>query len=167
MEAFMDMKSITPWRRPNGDAAQTGSLDGPGSFLSLHRQVNRLFDDFFRDFDSPVAASSFATHWPPLEVVDEDKETRIIAELPGLEEKDIDITLREGTLTIKGEKSRKSETAAYSERWHGKFMRAIELGPDIDPDMVKASFDKGVLTIRVGKRASAKASARKIAISRN
>jgi len=124
--------------------------------------MNRLFDDFF---EGPLSRG-FATSWPALEVQDGDKDIKIVAELPGLEEKDIDLSLRDGVLTIKGEKSRKTDGAVYSERWHGQFTRAVELGPDIDPDKVKASFDKGVLTVTVEKQPNPKAQTKKIAINR-
>ena len=160
----MDVKSLVPWRRSRGDLNQPGSLQNTGPVFGLHRQVNRLFDDFFRDFDSPLLRG-FSSEWPVLEVVDEEKETRIVAELPGLEEKDIDLSLRDGVLTIKGEKTRKNDGAVYSERWHGQFTRAIELASDIDPDKVKASFDKGVLTITVEKRPNPKTETKKITIN--
>jgi HSP20 family protein len=165
MEAAMDVKSIVPWRRNRGDLTKQESLGNFPEVFGLHRQVNRLFDDFFRDFDGPLPRT-FATSWPALEVQDGEKEIKIVAELPGLEEKDIDLSLRDGILTIKGEKTRKMDGAVYSERWHGQFSRAIELSPDIDPDKIKASFDKGVLTITVEKQPNPKAETKKITINR-
>jgi HSP20 family protein len=164
MEVFMEMKSLAPWRRNRGDLTKSGASQEIPSIFGLHRQVNRLFDDFFRDFDSPLLRG-FATDWPALEVQDTDKETKIMAELPGLEEKDIDLSLRDGVLTIKGEKGRKTDGAIYSERWHGQFTRAIDVGPDVDPDQVKASFDKGVLTVTLEKRPNPKAETKRIAIN--
>lgn len=161
----MDVKSIVPWRRDRGDVTKQESLGSFPEVFGLHRQVNRLFDDFFRDFDGPLPRT-FATSWPALEVQDGEKEIKIVAELPGLEEKDIDLSLRDGILTIKGEKTRKTDGAVYSERWHGQFSRAIELSPDIDPDKIKASFDKGVLTITVEKQPNPKAETKKITINR-
>ncbi len=160
----MEMKSLVPWRRSRGDLTKSGASQDIPSIFGLHRQVNRLFDDFFRDFDSPLLRG-FATDWPALEVQDTDKETKIVAELPGLEEKDIDLSLRDGVLTIKGEKGRKTDGAVYSERWHGQFTRAIDVGPDVDPDKVKASFDKGVLTVTLEKRPNPKAETKRIAIN--
>jgi HSP20 family protein len=165
MEAAMDVKSIVPWRRDRGDVTKQESLGSFPEVFGLHRQVNRLFDDFFRDFDGPLPRT-FATSWPAREVQDGEKEIKIVAELPGLEEKDIDLSLRDGILTIKGEKTRKMDGAVYSERWHGQFSRAIELSPDIDPDKIKASFDKGVLTITVEKQPNPKAETKKITINR-
>jgi HSP20 family protein len=87
-----------------------------------------------------------------------------------MDEKDIDVSLREGVLILKGEK--RAETsgspngARYSERWFGKFERSFHLGPDVDPDKVNAAFKKGVLTISVGKRADAPSRVKRITISR-
>lgn len=162
----MDMKKLVPWRG-RADLAPAVSNDNSSSIFGLHREVNRLFDDFFRDFESPLFRGNFSTTWPALEVSDEDKEIRVVAELPGLEEKDIDLSLRDGVLTIRGEKSRKTDGAVYSERWHGQFTRSVELGPDIDPEKVKASFDKGVLNITIVKRPNSKANIKKITINKN
>ena len=160
----MDVKNLVPWRRGRREMTQPASLENASPVLGLHRQVNRLFDDFFRDFDNPLLRG-LGLDWPAIDIVDEDNEMKIVAELPGLEEKDIDLSLREGVLTIHGEKTRKSHTPIYSERWHGQFTRSIELGPDIDPDKVRASFDKGVLTVSVEKRHNPKTETKKIAIN--
>lgn len=143
---------------------RSGSLENASPVFGLHRQVNRLFDDFFRDFDNPLLRG-FGSDWPAIEITDEDRETKIVAELPGLEEKDIDLSLRDGILTIHGEKTRKSHTPIYSERFHGQFTRAIELGPDIDPEKVRASFDEGILTVTVEKRPNPKTETKKIVIN--
>jgi HSP20 family protein len=161
----MDMKSLVPWRRNSRELTKSEAMDSMPSIFGLHRQMNRLFDDFFRDFDSPLMRGGL--DWPAVEVQDDEKETKVVAELPGLEEKDIDLSLRDGVLTIKGEKSRKTDGAIYSERWHGKFTRAIDLGPDVDPDKVRANFDKGVLTVTLQKRPGATTETRKIAINRS
>lgn len=160
----MDVKSLVPWRRDRGDVTKSEPFEGLPGIFGLHRQVNRLVDDFFRDFDSPLLRG-FSTSWPALEVQDEDREIKIVAELPGMEEKDIDLSLRDGILTIKGEKTRRNDNPAYSERWHGQFTRSVELGPDVDPDKVKASFDKGVLTVTAEKQPNARAETKKIAIN--
>ena len=161
----MDVKSLVPWRRGGGEISKSGAAQAAPSIFGLHRQMNRLFDDFFQDFEGPLSRG-FATSWPALEVQDSEKDIKIVAELPGMEEKDIDLSLRDGVLTIKGEKTRKTDGAVYSEHWHGQFTRAVELGPDIDPDKVKASFDKGVLTVTIEKQPNPKAETKKIAINR-
>jgi HSP20 family protein len=134
------------------------------ALMGLHRQMNRLFDDFLQDFDSPLMRT-FSAEWPAIEVHDEEKQIKVVAELPGLEEKDVDLTFRDGVLTIKGEKTGKNDGAVYSERWHGQFMRAIEVGPDVDPDKIKASFDKGVLTVALQRRPTSETRTKKIPIN--
>jgi HSP20 family protein len=160
----MQMRSLVPWRRSRGEITQANAPDDIPSIFGLHRQMNRLFDDFLRDFETPLALTN---SWPALEVQDDEKLMKVVAELPGMEEKDIDLSLRDGVLTIKGEKSKKTDGAVYSERWHGQFTRQIDVGPDVDPEKVKASFDKGMLTVTLEKRPSARTETRKIAINRN
>ena len=158
------MKNLVPWRRNEKAVATPNPTDNAPSVFGLHRQMNRLLDNFFQGFDAPLL-QRFGSDWPALDVHDDDKETKVVAELPGLEEKDIDLSLRDDVLTIKGEKSQKTQGAVYSERWHGQFTRAVEVGPDIDPDKVKANFDKGVLTVTLQKRPNPKAETKKIAIN--
>jgi HSP20 family protein len=160
----MQMRSLVPWRRSRGEITQANAPDDIPSIFGLHRQMNRLFNDFLRDFETPLAPMN---SWPALEVQDDEKLMKVVAELPGMEEKDIDLSLRDGVLTIKGEKSKKTDGAVYSERWHGQFTRQIDVGPDVDPEKVKASFDKGMLTVTLEKRPSARTETRKIAINRN
>jgi HSP20 family protein len=164
MEDQMEMKSLVPWRRGRAELTGAGQMEDLPFVFGLHRQMNRLFDDFLRDFESPLMRSS-ASGWPALEIQEGDKETKIVAELPSLDEKEIDLSLRDGVLTIKGDKTRKTDGAVYSERWHGEFTRAIEVGQDIDPDKVKASFDKGVLTVTLAKRPDATPETKKITIN--
>lgn len=161
------MRNLIPWGRSNSVSTQRAGDEG-SPFLALHRQMDRLFDDFFRDFDAPLLRNSWSAgaSWPSIEVSEGDKEVKVVAELPGLDEKDIDVTLRDGVLTLKGEKKGETNGARYSERWHGHFARSIELGADVDPDRVRAYFDKGVLTVAIDKRPEAQSSVKRIAISR-
>ena len=162
----MSMKDLIPWRRDDA-MPSTRSLDEPTSFLSLHRQMNRLFDDFFRDFDAPFRRNGLSTGWPNVEVSEDDKQVKVVAELPGLDEKDIDITMRDGVLTLKGDKRQESSGSVYSERWHGQFTRSLHLGDQVDPDKVKASFNKGILSITMEKRPEALSRTKRIAINRS
>jgi HSP20 family protein len=165
----MSRKGLIPWGR--GQDVPMPRFDEPSSFLALHHQMNRLVDDFFRDFDLPATGrSGWQGSWPNVEINETDKEYKLVAELPGIDDKDVEVTLHEGVLTLKGEK--KSEASSegrggrYSERWFGKFERSFNLGSDIDPDKVSAAFKKGVLTVTVSKRPSAQSSARRIPVDR-
>ncbi len=105
----MSVRDLIPWGRNNRDQVPTVLRDDDRDpFLSLHREVNRLFDDVFRGFGSGLTTfgggSAFSTGWPSVEVSDTDKEIKVTAEVPGLDEKDIEVLLNDGVLTLKGEK---------------------------------------------------------------
>ena len=163
----MAMSDLIPWGRNRNAPAAPRRNEEASPFLALQREMNRVFDDFFRGFDVPLPARLgwAAGGWPHVEVSETDGEVKVVAELPGLEEKDIEVTLQEGVLTLRGEKQAKSEGAVYSERWHGRFQRSIQLGPDVDPDKVTASFRNGVLTITVAKRPEAQRQVKRIPIN--
>lgn len=164
----MSVRDLIPWSR--GSQAPSvyrgGDMD---PFLSLHRNVNRLIDEVFRGFDTPSAFGQMMMRngtWPTVEVSENEKEIRVIAEVPGLEEKDIEVTLDDGVLTLRGE--RKSETEdkdrQFSERYYGRFERRLALGHEVEEDKVDATFKNGVLLVTLPKTAKAQASAKRIAI---
>src|SRR5206468_11625279 len=117
------------------------------------REVDRLFDDFTRGFgrfaDWPEFPSTMPT--PMMDVTETEKELEVTAELPGMEEKDVDITLTDGVLTIRGEKKtdheEKGKDFRMVERSYGSFARSLQLPAGMDPNMIKASLDKGVLKV--------------------
>ncbi|HLI13503.1 MAG TPA: Hsp20/alpha crystallin family protein [Alphaproteobacteria bacterium] len=160
----MDVRSLIPWGR-NRNTPALRYTEEASPFLALHREMNRLFDDFFRGFDLPVPSRfGGAAGWPNVEVSESEKDVKVVAELPGIEEKDVDVTLSDGVLTLRGEKKQESNGALYSERWHGRFERSIQLGAEIDPDKVTALFKNGVLTVTLGKRPEAQSHVRRIPI---
>lgn len=169
----MSVRDLIPWGRSNGNQLPSVFRDNDRDpFLSLHREVNRLFDDVFRGFDSRLPAlgrfSSFGGGgWPNVEVSDGEKEIRVTAEVPGLEEKDIEVLLEDGELTLKGEKRSETEDKdrQFSERFFGRFERRIPLGYEVEDDKVSANFKNGVLTVALPKTERAQAKAKRIAIN--
>jgi HSP20 family protein len=134
----------------------------PGDpFLSLHREMNRLFDDAFRGVGLPAATGSqgqgdvgtFVN--ASMNVSETDREIRITAELPGVTDRDIDVSLDHDVLTIQGEKKfeRKDEKENFHfvERSYGTFQRSLRLPFAADPEQVQASFENGILTVTVPK----------------
>ena len=110
-------------------------------------------------------------HWrvtPAVDVAESDKDFELTAELPGMSEKDVELTLANGNLVIKGEKKEQREareTDYYlSERRYGAFVRAFELPPGVDASKIEASFAKGVLTIKLPKTAEAQKTETKIPV---
>ena len=168
----MSIRDLVPWNRDNGNRAPAVFRDSDRDpFLSLHREMNRLFDDVFRGFDSRLPtfarSSSFGGGWPSVEIADGEKEIRVTAEVPGLEEKDIEVLLEDGVLTLKGEKRSETEDKdkRFSERFYGRFERRIPLGLEIEDDKVSADFHNGVLTVTLPKTERAQTKAKRIAIN--
>jgi HSP20 family protein len=169
-EYTMAIKDLIPW---NNKGREVGFQRGTDihTFFALHREMNRMLDDVFRGFDlapfGPARAMD-GLGWPQIDIDETDKEVRITAELPGLDEKDVTLEFANGVLSISGEKKTESEDKArrFSERYYGRFERRIPL-QDVDEDKVSAAFKKGVLTVTVPKSAEAKSNVRRIAIDRN
>jgi HSP20 family protein len=137
--------------------------------MTLHREMNRLFDDVFRGFDmAPFGGVSRMASWPHVEVVDNDKDVRISAELPGLEDKDVEVLIGDGVLTIRGEKKSAIEDKerAFSERTYGRFERRIPLAWEVEEDKIEASFKNGVLTVTLPKSAESRSEVKRIAVNR-
>jgi len=169
----MSVRDLIPWGHNNSRQVPSVPRDeGRDSFLSLHREVNRLFDDVFRGFGSGLpsfgSGSDFNAGWPNVEISDNDKEIKVTAEVPGLEEKDIEVLLDDGVLTLKGEKRSETEDKDrhFSERFYGRFERRITLGVDVKDDQVDARFKDGVLTVNLPKTEKARSQVKRIAIKR-
>jgi HSP20 family protein len=149
---------------------------GADPILSLHREMNRLFDDVFRgapggrNVPQDQASSAPAIFNASMNVSETDRELRVSVELPGVAEQDIDIKLNDEVLTVRGEKKFEAERGGgdkenfhYVERSYGSFQRSLRLPFAASPDEVRASFENGVLTITVPKSAQQERS-RRIAI---
>ncbi len=135
-------------------------------FESLRREVDRLFEDFAGGiWRSPCGHPFFdiGPAWrgmsamPAVDVTETDKGFEITAELPGMEEKNIEVSVADGVLTIKGEKQEEKEEKKkdyyLSERSYGSFQRSFEVPKGVDLDKIEASFKKGVLTVNLPKSA--------------
>ncbi|ABC77598.1 Hsp20/alpha crystallin family protein [Syntrophus aciditrophicus] len=153
----------TVWRR--SETPLRRAEESP--FLALHREMNRMFDDFSRGFDlSPFDGGWSWGFSPPVDVREDEKEVTVKAELPGMEEKDIEVNLADNGLTIKGEKKAEKEEKGkdnwYRETSYGAFHRFIPLPEGLDKEKVDARFKNGVLTVTLRRLEEAKG--KKIAI---
>ena len=162
----MDVSDLIPWRRERNDT--TRRLGEASPFLALHREMNRLFDDVFHDL-GPIDPERFrnrALGWPSLEVNDLDHEVKIVAELPGLDEKDVQVELANGVLTIKGEKRAETEDKdrLFTERYYGRFERRIPID-DVAEDKITATFKNGLLTVTLPKSVKAQQQVKRVAIN--
>ena len=138
-------------------------------FFTLHREMNRVMDDLVRSFSTsfgPARTDFVSAAWPKVEVAETDKDVTVYAEMPGMEEKDVELVLKDGHLIIHGEAKCETEEKArqWTERFYGRFERQIPVGFDIDEDKVEAAFKNGVLTVICPKSEKAVA-AKRIAIN--
>jgi HSP20 family protein len=150
---------------------------------TLRDEMDRLFDDFFSGFPlMPFRRrrldvdpwrrfqGMFEATFPTVEVKERDKDYCITAELPGMDEKDIDVSLANGVLTLQGEKKQErtegEEKGSYyvSERRYGSFQRSFRLPEDADPERIDAHFKNGVLEIVIPKSAEAQGKRKKISV---
>jgi HSP20 family protein len=167
----MAIRNLIPLSRGREMTVRRGEEFNP--FLTLHREMNRLFDDVFRGFDlAPFGTDRVfdrfdrAAGWPNIEASDTDRELKVTAELPGLEEKDVQVELANGVLTIKGEKKTETEDKdrLFSERHYGHFERRIPV-EDVDEDKVSAAFQNGVLTVTMPKLPQTQSRVKRVAIN--
>ncbi len=137
-------------------------------FKALHGEMDRLVDNFFRGFDIEPFGGRLGTFSPGIEVTENEKEIKISVELPGMDEKDIDISLANDSLTISGEKKEEKESEGkeyyIKERSYGSFRRTVPLYTEIDNDKVEAHFKKGVLMITLPKSEKERERKKKIAV---
>lgn len=145
-----------------------GRLRTDHPFAAMQQEAERMFDQFGRMFGEVGWRGQVAA--PSVDITDTDKTLQVTAELPGMSEADIDITVQDGVLTLRGEKKQeKTEKDAnryVSERHYGAFLRSFALPAGIDDSAIKATFDKGVLHITLPKLPEAAAKVRKIAIAK-
>jgi HSP20 family protein len=157
------MKNLIPWSRPRDAVVRSENVH---PLIAWHEEVSRFLNGFWRDLEGP-STSFTAMGFPRVEVSESDAELTIEADLPGLDEKDVELLLDDGMLTIRGEKRsvREDKSRRVSERFYGRFERRLALPAGIEEEKVRASFSKGVLTITVPKAPEAVRKGRRIPIN--
>jgi len=138
-------------------------------FLLMNNDMESLFDDFFKGFElEPFFGPDISSYSPKIDVKEGDKEIKVLAELPGMDEKDINVTLNKDSLTLTGEKKEEKEDNEKGyhrlERSYGSFCRTIPFPVEIESDKVSASYKKGILTIIIPKSNKAIEEKKKIKI---
>jgi HSP20 family protein len=166
-------------KKPSPPAAPAAAPSAVQRLDSLRQEVDRLFDDFGKNFwRSPFTRPLFdmepfwrgEVSWavPAVDIAEKDNAYEITAELPGMDESNIEVKYADGTLTIKGEKAEETEEKKkdyhLSERRFGSFQRYFGVPGGIDADKIEASFKKGVLTVTLPKSAEAQKKEKKIAV---
>lgn len=152
----MAITDIMPGRRTRG-------LERLDPFSSLQREINRTFEDFLG-----FTGEGVTTFSPRLDLNETDEAYELSAELPGMEKKDITVTVEQGMVNLKGEKrverEEKKKNYHYTERSYGSFQRSLRLPGEIDAEKVVAHFDKGVLTVMLPKTAETRRNVRRIEV---
>jgi HSP20 family protein len=161
----MDIKSLIPFGKKNIEVRR----EEENPLAMMQREMNRVFDSFNRNWGLGAFPEFTGSFMPRLDVTEDAKAFTVTAELPGMNEKEIDLSVSGDTLTIRGEKKEekedKNKNYYYSERSYGTFMRSIPLPRQVETDKVSASFKKGVLTITLPKTAAAMESTKKIDVN--
>lgn len=188
----MNLEKLKPWnwfkheeggnggsQVPVSRERSTGQSLGkaPGSLMSLHREMDRWFEDAFRSFGMPAFEPKTLTDAglpgffrPQIDVSGDDNCYEISLDVPGLNESDLTLEVKDDVLTIRGQKEERSEDKDKHyyriERSYGSFQRTLALPEDANADEIKASLDKGVLKLEIPRRAAAeKQDVKRISIS--
>jgi HSP20 family protein len=151
----MTLKDLVPFGKKEVPVRK----DADHPFALFRKEMDSLFDTFFRGFDLQLFEGTAGAFSPKVDVAEDEKEIRVNAELPGMDEKDIDVSLSMNSLTIRGEKREEKEEKGKDyyqmERAYGSFSRTIPLSAEVDESAVRANFKKGVLSITLPKAAKA------------
>ncbi len=161
----MALRDLTPWR----SHALKEKIFEDSPFAAMHNEMDRMLASFFDEDRWPglTYGHRMVVRW---DVVETDDAVKITADLPGLTEKEIDVTLADGVLTIKGERKTEKESDEGDKHYHrversyGAFERAMSLPTDVDENKIVADFKNGVLELTLPKKPEAKKKAKKIQV---
>ena len=169
----MSIKDILPWKRKK-DSVPVRREQGDDALESLRRDLNSLVDEFLtplagrRPGVGGFAGMPAGAYVPRVDLTENDKEVVVSIELPGVDEKDVDLTLDGRNLVVRGEKkeedeSREGDTYRY-ERTYGSFQRVVPLPEGLDEDKAGARFRKGVLTVRIPRSTESRNRRKKVVV---
>lgn len=165
----MTLNNLGPFKKKEELAKRHRENEQP--FFALQHRMNSMFDDFFRGFDiEPFGGLAGKSNFmPQMNISEDEKEIVVSTELPGMEEKDLDITIAKDALTISGEKKTELEDKKKDyhriERSYGSFSRTIVLPDGVDEGKAQAELKKGVLKIKIPKTPQAQPQKRKLEVT--
>lgn len=162
----MATKNITTQARNSKNLSARSKEEYP--IVSYLQEMNRMMENFFQGFGLAPHQERPGAFIPSMDMLDAGKEIKITAELPGMEQDDIDISITKEMLTIKGEKKEEKEEKGKgyhrTERSYGAFNRTVSLPVEVDVNKIEATFKKGILTIRLPKTEKVLREAKKVSI---
>ncbi len=153
------VKNLIPWKKKKHEVEVLAPDDDPT--FALTRGMSDMVHQLFRQFDERLPHPLFRAHagtgvMPSVDVAESDNEVVVTADLPGLDEKELNVSLDEHFLTLRGERKEEREKKGKNyhqvERSYGAFHRSIALPEGIDRDHVEATFKKGVLQVKIAKK---------------
>jgi HSP20 family protein len=158
----MAFSDLIPWTRDRDRAAgKRGEDDNP--LMSLQRDLNSVFEDFWGRFDNPFGGGMTAGG-PRTDISETDEAMLVSVDLPGLDDKDIEVNVTDDILTIRGEREEKTDRDGFMSQSRRSFHRMIPVPPGVDPEKAEAEFKRGVLTVTLPKTEEARARVKRIAV---
>lgn len=157
----MDFRSLMPFGRRD-------ITSGEDAFTAMRREMDRLFDEMTRGMGLTRLTPAEGMMTPRVDVRETDQAVEVCADLPGVDEKDLDLQFADNVLTIRGEKRREAERREEGyhlvERSYGRFFRRVPLPVEVEVDKAEARFERGVLTVTLPKSATAERRAHRIEV---
>ncbi|WCR10734.1 Hsp20/alpha crystallin family protein [Paracoccus stylophorae] len=160
----MAFSDLIPWswnRDRNRVPARREGDENP--MVSLQRDLNRVFEDFWGRFDSPFDGSLPAAG-PRTDISETDDAMLVSVDLPGLDDEDVEVNVTEDMLTIRGEREEKTEKEGFTSQSRRSFHRMIPIPPGVDSEKAEAEFKRGELTVTLPKTEEARARVKRIEV---
>jgi HSP20 family protein len=165
---MVDFNALVPWRNNKSQTPAMRGEDFFDPFVTFRREMDRMFEDFFGGGALRHAHAGWQALTPAVDIDETDQQMVITAELPGVSDKDVEVSLAGDILTIKGEKKAEREEkngdATYMERRFGSFSRSVRLPFEVKDEKIDAKFKDGVLTIHLPKPAELQRAVRRIEV---
>jgi HSP20 family protein len=171
----MSVRDIIPWRRGDRRSSTPARRESGHPMFALQSDINHALEDFWRTFQAPamrgMGSDVLEDDSPKVDVRERDQEVDVVAELPGMDEDDVEVNVADGALIIRGEKESESEEEdedyLLRERTFGYVERVVPLPENLELDKAEATFKNGLLTIRIPKQAGQQSGRKRISLKRD
>jgi HSP20 family protein len=170
----MSVKDIIPWRRSGRHSSAPARRESGHPMFALQSDINHALEDFWSTFENPMMralrSDTMDVDAPRVDVRETDQEVDVLAELPGMDEEDVEVSVADGALIIRGEKETeaedKDEDYVLRERRFGYIERVVPLPDNLELDSAEATFRNGLLTIRIPKKAGQQSARKRVSVKR-